>query len=529
MKIKKLMNRRMTSIILCATLLLGICWYPMNASATEEETVVKENIYDNSFNIESFRGEKPSAPEKDGYVFAGWYVKNQWASADETDEEVIYKPLRTDAANAAKNTDEVYAKFVDEKVLGFKFQLNRGVDILSEKTNWRLITSVESLRYDSVGFRIQLGEKVQERDTYKVYKTIQGYVNENETSYTPQEQFAPKSSHFMVMTITNIPDLDFDKNIKVTPKWTTLDGTTVYGEPRSFTFEGVLTESVGENLQSGKGTDFEGFLTHVPTDTFKYEYYHDKNNTGEVKIIYDKSNTYAKLRPMADGQTAKITKACGTNILKAGNYKLSFKVKLGSAVDGVIMFGLFDGSYIVDINKNVIDIPSGANTTDWTTVTGEFTLNKNSSANFSNLDIAYKCVSSSKDNYILIDDIVISSTITNVDANNYGDFENTSVGTSTSMVLAIDKTFWDTYKYQHNTNLEPNSIVKIVNDGSNTYAQLLATESGKNVSLTKSCNNTILKAGTYKISFDVKKGSAASGTVQFRHSRTRGLQFKTES
>lgn len=182
--------------------------------------------------ISSFRTEgaytKPDAPSNyAGYIFAGWY-------SDENGE----KPLSETAANQASSA---YAKFVPKEVLSIKAQVSS--NLINPDTSddgigaIRFVTTVDSKHYKEVGFIFDIEGGAQD---YKVSNNfvytelfavdpITGIKGEAE-KLTPEKTFSATSKYFKTCTFYNIPEEQYGVNIKATPFWVTLDGTTVKAE-----------------------------------------------------------------------------------------------------------------------------------------------------------------------------------------------------------------------------------------------------------------------------------------------------------
>ena len=79
----------------------------------------------------------PNAPEE-GYIFAGWYK--------EASCENGYRSLN--------GVTSAHAKFVPEDILSVKLQLKANTKASSLTTNMRLVSSVDSLNYQEVGFEV---------------------------------------------------------------------------------------------------------------------------------------------------------------------------------------------------------------------------------------------------------------------------------------------------------------------------------------------------------------------------------------
>ena len=202
-------NKRTMSRILCVVMALTLLASTMITQAFAAGT---DPVYEEYTNVSTYRGSEKTYPLKSGYVFAGWYKQSGESYAPMSETEA-------DAASAA------YAKFVDANVLGAKYQQKMGSTAGSDKTDLRMLTSVDSLSYRSVGFTVTINGKSVECTSNKVYATITGYSDGN-VAYQPTV-FSDASRYFMAYNLTNIPNSVFTDTITVVPQWTTLDGTTV--------------------------------------------------------------------------------------------------------------------------------------------------------------------------------------------------------------------------------------------------------------------------------------------------------------
>ena len=150
-----------------------------------------------------------------GYEFAGWY--------DESGNPI--------AASTTSGT--AYAKYVDADVMTVRAQIKANTTKDSETTDIRFFTTVDSVKYDEVGFVItpEGGTESQKPVTTvyeRLYKATQGSVEED-TTISPTD-VSPQSKYFTVYSYWGIANKNFDKTFTVTPYWTTIDGTTVYGD-----------------------------------------------------------------------------------------------------------------------------------------------------------------------------------------------------------------------------------------------------------------------------------------------------------
>lgn len=196
-------------------------------SAEKEFKLMIEDPEQGYYDVSGYRsGMAYTPPVKDDCVFAGWYT-------DDTYTTPLGKNVTTGMA---------YAKFVDAEVLSVKYQIGYGTTLDDTEAKLRFVTTVDSLRYESVGFRIKKGENEPFEETTKtVYETLAGYKDEStKESYKPSV-FSEDSKFFMALRLAEIPQDDFDVKIVVTPLWVTLDGTTVFGAERELTIQEAIS------------------------------------------------------------------------------------------------------------------------------------------------------------------------------------------------------------------------------------------------------------------------------------------------
>jgi len=173
-------------------------------------------IAENYLNMALYRcGQSYTAPEKEGYVFAGWFM-----------DEALTQPV---SANVTEGW--AYAKFVLEDTLTLKFQTTLGTSAASEKTDLRLLTSVEGLNLSSVYFDVTIGtvsRRIASNTAYEQVKSGGTLIT------SPALVFGPDSRYFVTYTLLETPASMFDIEITATPGWETLDGTCVSGTQRTF-------------------------------------------------------------------------------------------------------------------------------------------------------------------------------------------------------------------------------------------------------------------------------------------------------
>jgi len=164
------------------------------------------------------------APEQDGYVFGGWFVKN----------DGVYSAVETEPGSGVI----VYAKFVPAHVLSVKAQLKYGGSVGDGlATSMRIVSAVDSSNYAATGFDIEIvkadGSRIAlpEQDLQKVYTGLDVYDDKGtlKSSVTPKKLFGEAATYLSVRRLDKVSDgYDF-LTMDIKPYWITLDGTKVYG------------------------------------------------------------------------------------------------------------------------------------------------------------------------------------------------------------------------------------------------------------------------------------------------------------
>ena len=160
------------------------------------------------YDVSEYKSTTPyTYPTKAGKIFAGWF----------TDDTCIEPYTGT--------TGLAYAKFIDEDVLGTKFQ------VALDGSAIRFLSSVDSMDYAEVGFKFtgtykQSTVSEKTKTTEKLYSKITA----DGTSVLPTV-FSEDSSYFFTYTIRGMEDAGQNSTWNVTPFYVTLDGTTVEGTP----------------------------------------------------------------------------------------------------------------------------------------------------------------------------------------------------------------------------------------------------------------------------------------------------------
>ena len=209
------MKKNICAVLMCIVLLLTNLYSPTIAKGSDDTQNV-DRLFTQA-EVSEYRT-KGTHPTKSGHVFAGWYQ-------DSSHETPVTGNTPSDGA---------YAKFVNERVLTVLFQLKNGTTTQSATTDLRVITSVDSLSYQQVGFIVQVGDNVNEITSNTVYSTITSYVDKYQQKYQANDVFhETDSEYFVTKVIAGIKNSSFKKEISFTPFWVTMDGTKVTGIDRT--------------------------------------------------------------------------------------------------------------------------------------------------------------------------------------------------------------------------------------------------------------------------------------------------------
>lgn len=256
----------------------------------------------------------------------------------------------------------------------------------------------------------------------------------------------------------------------------------------------VVAIKLGENLQEIKGTDFENIDRYILQNSFVHNY--GNFYGGRIEIVEDTNEiTYAKLYP-----NSTITKECNTELLKAGNYTLSFSAKLSNeeVENRNLLFDFYYGQWLFG-TKKPLDI-SQVNSEDWVTVTHNFTVSEDIQATSFNLDIEYQATNSC----VMIDKIcVYNSNEENLELEKNYDFEDFSD------VAALSNVGWYANAKNDVIYVNPSSLDNsLILENENTVFKAYTT--GESSSIDFAGNVAISQSGTYLMTVKVKLGAAAN-------------------
>ncbi len=221
---KREMKKRILSLVLGLAMVATAAINPMVSYASDDAVTI------NTYRSEDGNHTVPTdiAPSAD-VVFAGWY--------EDADFE---NPIPE-----TKTTGTAYAKWVPKSVLSVKYQMTSGTTVDSWKTDFRFVTTVDTVYYKEVGFRFEKGGQMSEP---VMSNTVYEKIYAGGTEVDAKTAFGEPSAFFMAKEITNMPHSDFATDFTVYPTWTTLDGTTVTGVSSE---ANVAEKAIVENADNG--------------------------------------------------------------------------------------------------------------------------------------------------------------------------------------------------------------------------------------------------------------------------------------
>lgn len=234
-----------------------------------------EKFYAEQFDIGDYKEKNPLSTDNqyEDWVFAGWYKDAQ------CDKAV------TDKQNETGNK---YAKFVPKEVLSVFCQTKVNTNENTGTTKMRILSTVDTLKYSEVGFRITIGSKTITQATKTVYTGIKAVDDGVAIDYKPNA-ISDASTYFTTLTITNISNDKFATGILIEPYWKTMDGSTVYGVSRYARVEDGYLNIINVPIRLHDGSEVAAGYAEVKYNTSKFVYYGCDNGT-----VFDNLDSHAK-------------------------------------------------------------------------------------------------------------------------------------------------------------------------------------------------------------------------------------------
>lgn len=261
--LKKIMAGCMAFTIIAA----GVVIVPETVTAATKEVcyATKDKYQISEYWTEADDTKK--VPMKEGYIFGGWYKedKTPWKESELSDANI--------------KSVEAIAKFVPAEVLSVKTQAALGTDASS----LRMLSSVDCLDYQEVGFEYKLGGKALAK-TENITQVYDG-IKRNKTAaeddlIDAKSTFGTNASvYFIAVDVMDIASRNYGKIVYARPYWVTMDGTTVMGLARNNRIEDKQNNnqyiSVGINMLTDgiSPADIAAGKIQVKYNTTDYDVY----------------------------------------------------------------------------------------------------------------------------------------------------------------------------------------------------------------------------------------------------------------
>lgn len=323
-----LMRKNIAKVVAVALVMMSVAVAPYGNT---KEVKAADAYYTEKMTVTA-EAPKPTDANYKDWLFAGWFTDGDCKDAIE------------------EKTGTAYAKFVPADVMSVKCQSLSGVTADSEKTSMRLITTVDNLKYQKVGFKITVGSTTKSYDTKTVYKNIKSKDSGLEFEYGP-DIFSEKSTYFATATMVNIPNTGFTKGIFVTPYWVTLDGTTVEGVGRyarvedSYYDGGKTVVNVPVRLYTDKNVAAGQVTVNYDKDTYTY-IGTENGDLGDVfEELYVNDNGAGKVTCVGNASEIRDVKADGLLVSLRFARKDKSDQTVTFNVDGE-QFANYDGDFV---------------------------------------------------------------------------------------------------------------------------------------------------------------------------------------
>lgn len=285
----KVKNKVVAGLLIVSTILTSTLIYPTKADAANTGTgiAVKTEIQYVETDYSTYNsawGNQEKVPEKEGYLFGGWYADAEGNKVIQTKEQV-------------KADEKVFAKFVPAYVLSVKAQNNSSTKETDSNTSTRLVSSVDCRQYESVGFVIKdmedNGRIIASEPIEKVVYKYLGVKNSDNTTtdYSAEQIFGTvtkaKAQRLFVLTLTGIPDTKWNSDIYVQPYWVTYDGVKVYGLGKYVYVRDGLDGWISVPVNLHTGASVGAGLVSVEFDNTKLQYQECRAGSVFEKVVTD--------------------------------------------------------------------------------------------------------------------------------------------------------------------------------------------------------------------------------------------------
>jgi len=343
-KMKTILGKMKIVAVALSCVILGVLFYVSGNGEVQAETTATLNTTDTEteYVYAEFSGDEllaqvsqcmtdnavPVVSGTEGYLFAGWFSDKTFAkkSAVRTFDESI---------------STYYAKYVPEDVLSIRAQVSTvaGTDDNSNATrNIRFVSSVDSLAYSKVGFKLEFGDTTKYNNSTTVFQRIESSTTGDEFTFSPKI-IDTDSEYFMTATWTDVLETD-TTGFYVRAYIKTLDGVVIYGPSRYVT----VTDGLSNNQVI---VPMEGTVADSATVT--YNDGTEIRTASAVEVINnankDTDDTYTHVRITLAGTKSELdsvtTFAVADTTLSA-KYRYPYTKYTGTGTDDMTWYNQYD-------------------------------------------------------------------------------------------------------------------------------------------------------------------------------------------
>lgn len=132
---------------------------------------------------------------------------------------------------------------ISKDMLSVKCQISENTTANPETSKLRIVSTIDSLDYQSAGFDITYKGKEIPYNTTKVYESIEAVSDGVDYNYSPNV-FDIDSKYFITVTLINLQQEDYYEGILIKPYVVMKNGEKVYGTHRYVSVADALDNTV---------------------------------------------------------------------------------------------------------------------------------------------------------------------------------------------------------------------------------------------------------------------------------------------
>lgn len=349
-KAYKIFNKTLVGLFTMVIVIgLAIVWSGRESKVQAENAVITEmddylvKTYENTDISEWRTKDNLTAPvldsadhDEDDWLFSGWYTDKTCTKALSSSQV---------CKDGESMTGTYYAKFTSADVLTVKCQITTGTTEVSGESVLRTVSSVDSLKYKSIGLELVLPNGTTKyMSASKVGTRINARNDVNMSAYAYSPKAIDTESEYFFSATETISNTDegFSKEYLVRPYWVTKDGTKVYGQSRCVSINEGLENStlihVPVKMDGEPAEDATFTSTGVTASAVTFVEYDEATGYGHFALTVEKTN----LKSVTEISILQDTETIGTN-----EYRY-FGTKYAETTNGDTTYNTADATWYKD-------------------------------------------------------------------------------------------------------------------------------------------------------------------------------------